>query len=213
MSHSETQYDVHIDNAGYLGCGIAIGSPRRFRGKDSDDPSFCPDWPQRRAKEVAQDRPDVVAVLVGEWELMDRVWEGHWVHIGEPAYDAYLGRQLDLMINVASARGAKVALLTTPCSAPAESPSGALWPENDPARLARFNQLLREAAARYPSKATVVDLKAIVCPGGKYVATLDGYLIRSSDGIHFPHDAIPPVAAKVLPALRSIAVTAKAGKS
>jgi len=90
---------------------------------------------------------------------------------------------------------------------------GSLWPENDPARLARFNQLLREAAARYPSKATVVDLKAFVCPGGKYVATLDGYLIRSSDGIHFPHDAIPPVAAKVLPALRSIAANAKAGKS
>jgi peptidoglycan/LPS O-acetylase OafA/YrhL len=213
LSRSETQYDVHIDNAGYLGCGIAIGSPRRFRGKDSDDPSFCPHWPARRAQEVAQDKPDVVAVLVGEWELMDRVWEGHWVHIGEPAYDAYLGRQLDLMISVASARGAKVALLTTPCSLPVEMPNGKLWPENDPDRLARFNQLLREAAARYPAKATVVDLKAFVCPGGKYVAKLDGSLIRSSDGIHFPLAPIPPVAAKVLPALRQIAVSAKAGKS
>ena len=42
LSHSEVPYDVHIDNRGYLGCGIALGSPRRFRGKDSDDPSFCP---------------------------------------------------------------------------------------------------------------------------------------------------------------------------
>jgi hypothetical protein len=162
---------------------------------------------------VAKDRPDVVAVLVGEWELMDRVRGGKWVHIGEPEYDAYLGQQLDLMIKVASARGAKVALLTTPCSAPAESPSGALWPENDPARLARFNQLLREAAARYPAKASVVDLKSFVCPGGKYVSTLDGYLIRSSDGIHFPLAAIPPVAAKVLPVLRELAVSNRTGKS
>ncbi|HEX4015748.1 MAG TPA: acyltransferase family protein [Frankiaceae bacterium] len=213
LSRSEIPYDVHIDNAGYLGCGIAIGSPRRFRGKDSDDPSFCPQWPQRRAQEVAQDRPDLVAVLVGEWELMDRVWHGQWVHIGEPAYDAYLGQQLDLMINVASARGAKVALLTAPCSAPAESPSGALWPENDPARLARFNELLREAAARHAAKATVVDLKAIVCPGGKYVTTLDGYLLRSSDGIHFPLQAIPPLAAKVLPTLRSLAVEKQQSKT
>jgi peptidoglycan/LPS O-acetylase OafA/YrhL len=213
MSHSEAAYGVHIFDAGYLGCGIAIGSPRRFRGKDSNDPSFCPQWPQRRAKEVAQDKPDVVAVLVGEWELMDRVWEGNWVHIGEPAYDAYLGKQLDLMIDVASARGAKVALLTTPCSKPAESPSGALWPENDPARLTRFNQLLREAAARHPTKTSVLDLKSIVCPGGKYVSVLDGYLIRSSDGIHFPLAAIPPVAAQVLPALRSLAVSNRTGKS
>ena len=135
------------------------------------------------------------------------------MHIGEPAYDAYLAQQLDLMINVVSARGAKVALLTTPCSAPAESPSGALWPENDPQRLARFNQLLRAAAARHPTKASVVDLKAFVCPGGKYVSTLDGYLIRSSDGIHFPDAAIPPVAAKVLPILRSLAVSQQSGKT
>jgi peptidoglycan/LPS O-acetylase OafA/YrhL len=213
MSRSEVPYDVHIDNAGYLGCGIAIGSPRRFRGTDSNDPSFCLVWPQRRASEVAQDRPDLVAVLVGEWELMDRYWHGQWVHIGEPAYDAYLGQQLDLMINVASARGAKVALLTAPCSAPAESPSGALWPENDPQRLARFNELLRASAARHADKASVVDLKAIVCPGGKYVTTMDGYLLRSSDGIHFPHDAIPPLAAKLLPTLRSLAVKNQQAKS
>jgi peptidoglycan/LPS O-acetylase OafA/YrhL len=213
MSRSEVPYDVHIDNAGLLGCGIALGSPRRFRGKDSDDPSFCLTWPKLRAQEVAQDSPDLVAVLVGEWEMMDRYWNGHWVHIGEPAYDAYLGQQLDLLINVVSARGAKVALLTTPCSAPAESPSGALWPENDPQRLVRFNQLLQAAAARHPAKATVVDLKALVCPGGKYVTTLDGYLLRSSDGIHFPHAAIPPLASQLLPTLRSLAAKNQQAKS
>jgi peptidoglycan/LPS O-acetylase OafA/YrhL len=213
LSRNEVPYDVHIDNAGLLGCGIALGSPRRFRGKDSDDPSFCLTWPKLRAQEVAQDRPDLVAVLVGEWELMDRYRSGRWVHIGEPAYDAYLAQQLDLLINVVTARGAKVALLTTPCSAPAESPSGALWPENDPQRLARFNELVRAAAARHPAKATVVDLKALVCPGGKYVTTLGGYLLRSSDGIHFPHAAIPPLAAKLLPTLRSLAVKNQQAKS
>ncbi len=90
LSKSEVPYDVHIDNKGYLGCGIALGSPRRFRGKDSNDPSFCAQWPQRRAQEVAKDRPDVVAVLVGEWEIMDRYKDGRWQHIGEPAFDAYL---------------------------------------------------------------------------------------------------------------------------
>jgi peptidoglycan/LPS O-acetylase OafA/YrhL len=206
LSRSEAPYSVHIDNAGLLGCGIALGSPRRFRGTDSDDPSFCLKWPQMRAQEVTEDRPDVVAVLVGEWEIMDRFRNGKWQHIGQPEYDTYLAQQLDLLIEVSSARGAKVALLTTPCSAPAESPSGALWPENDPRRLARFNELLRAAAARHPAKATIVDLKSLVCPGGKYVTTLDGYLLRSPDGIHFPHEAIPPLAAKLLPTLRALAI-------
>ena len=206
MSRSETAYSIEIFNHGFLGCGIALGSPRRFRGTDSNDPSFCPHWPQLRAQEVTEDRPQVVAVLVGEWELMDRYRDGRWQHITEPAYDAYLAQQLNLMINVVSAHGARVALLTTPCSAPAESPSGALWPENSPARLARFNQLLHQAAARYPTKATVVDLKSMVCPGGKFTSTLDGVPLRTADGIHFPMAPIPPLAAQLLPKLRQVAL-------
>ena len=206
MSRSQQPYSIQIFNHGFLGCGIALGSPRRFRGTDSNDPSFCPHWPQLRAEEVAQIRPAVVAVLVGEWELMDRYRDGRWQHITEPDYDAYLAKQLDLLINVTSAKGARVALLTTPCSAPAESPSGAPWPENAPQRLARFNELLHEAAARYPTKATVVDLKAMVCPGGKFVSTLDGVTLRTPDGIHFPMAPIPPLASQLLPKLRQIAL-------
>jgi len=206
LARSEPAYSVHIDNAGLLGCGIALGSPRRFRGVESADPGFCHRWPQLRAQEVAADRPAVVAVLVGEWELMDRYRDGKWQHIGEPAYDAYLAGQLDLLINIVSARGARVALLTTPCRAPDESPSGAPWPESVPQRLDRFNMLLEAAARRHAPAASVLDLKALVCPGGKYVPKLDGVQIRSSDGIHFPAAAIPPVARQVLPELRRLAL-------
>lgn len=208
MARSQVPYSIHIGNAGLLGCGIALGSPRRFRGTDSADPSFCRTWPQLRAQQVKENRPKVVAVLVGEWELMDRVRNGRWQHITQPEYDAYLAHQLDLLINVVSAQGARVALLTTPCTAPAESPSGAPWPENDPKRLARFNQLLHQAADRHPTKATVVDLKAMVCPGGKFTPVLDGVTIRSADGIHFPMAAIPPIAKQLLPKLREIATSA-----
>ena len=205
MARSEQPYDIHIDNAGLLGCGIALGSPRRFRGVDSDDPSFCKNWPQLRAQAVQEDQPKVVAVLVGEWELMDRYRDGRWQHITQPAYDAYLAHQLDLLIDVVSAHGARVALLTTPCRAVDESPSGAPWPESETVRLDRFNQLQREAAARQPSKASVVDLKSMVCPGGRYSATLGGATLRSADGIHFPMSAIPPLARQLLPALKALA--------
>ncbi len=205
MAHSGTAYSVHVADAGLLGCGIALGSPRRFRGVPSDDPSFCRTWPQLRAKQVATDHPAVVAVLVGEWELMDRFRDGRWQHIGQPAYDAYLVGQLDLLIRVTSGTGAKVALLTTPCRSADESPSGAPWPETDPARLDRFNALLRQAATRHPGVASVVDLKALVCPGGTFTPVMDGVTIRSADGIHFPLMPLPPIAAKLLPQLRALA--------
>jgi hypothetical protein len=143
-------------------------------------------------------------VLVGEWELMDRYRDGRWQHIGQPAYDAYLAHQLDLLIKVTSAKGAKVALLTTPCRSADESPSGAPWPETDPKRLARFNDLLQQAADRHSKVAGVVDLKAMVCPGGAFTPVLSGVTIRSSDGIHFPLTPLPPVAARLLPELRAM---------
>jgi hypothetical protein len=205
LARSEVPYHVHIDNAGLLGCGIALGSPRRFRGTESDDPSFCKNWPQLRGDALAKDKPDLAVALVGEWELMDRKRDGKWVHIGQPAYDAYLAHQLDLLIQVMSAGGTHVALLTTPCRRFDESANGSPWPESSPARLDRFNELLRAAVARHPDVASVVDFKSMVCPGGKYVSKLGGVAIRNADGIHFPEAAIPPVAEQLLPVLRKLA--------
>jgi peptidoglycan/LPS O-acetylase OafA/YrhL len=207
LARSEVPYDVHIDNAGLLGCGIALGSPRRFRGTESDDPSFCKNWPQLRGEALAKDKPDLAVALVGEWELMDRKRDGKWVHIGQPAYDAYLSQQLDLLIKVMSAGGTHIALLTTPCRRFDESANGAPWPESSGARLDRFNELLRAAVARHPRVASVVDFKSMVCPGGTYVSHLSGVQIRNVDGIHFPNAAIPPIAKRLLPVLRSLATS------
>ena len=206
LARSQLPYDVHIDNAGLLGCGIALGSARRFRGTESQDPSFCKDWPQLRAQALAKDKPDLAVALVGEWELMDRKRGGKWVHIGQPGYDAYLSRQLDLLIEVMTGAGTHVALLNTPCRRFDERPNGDPWPESAPGRLNRFNQLLRAAAARHPGAATVIDFKSMICPHGEYVSRMAGVRIRSVDGIHFPKAPIGPVAQQLLPELRRLAV-------
>jgi hypothetical protein len=127
------------------------------------------------------------------------------VHIGEPAYDAYLGRQLDLLIDTMTAHGTPLVLLTTPCRAYDERPDGNPWPESTAARLQRFNQLQREAAARHPGLVTLVDFGAMICPGGRYVTSIDGVRVRNVDGVHFPPAAIQPIAAQLLPELRRLA--------
>ncbi len=201
----QAQYKVQIDNGGLLGCGVARGGPSRFRDKLYDLPSFCATWPQLRAQQLAKAKPDLVALLVGRWEVLNRQWNGRWTHIGDPAFDAYLASELDRAIDVLSATGKRVALLTLPCVQPKESADGTPYPEDQPQRIDRFNQLLRAAQARHPKQSVIVDLYSMVCPGGHFTATMDGVTIRSEDGAHFPGTAIPPVAAKLLPVLYRLA--------
>jgi hypothetical protein len=93
-----------------------------------------------------------------------------------------------------------------PCLKAAESANGQPYPEDDPARVARFNQLLTAAQRRHPTQSRVVDLNAVVCPGGNYTQTLQGVTIRTTDGVHFPLARITPVADRLLPQLRQLAV-------
>ena len=149
----------------------------------SDDHAST-DWPTNRASDVRIYDPDVSILLAGRWEVLDRLYEGQWMHVGEPAYDNYLLRQLNLAIQVLSSNGAKVLLLTTPCFALQEQPDGSTWPFDDPARVNRFNQLVRQAAAQHPGVASVGDLHAQICPTGTFSPTVNGVVVRSSDGIH-----------------------------
>jgi peptidoglycan/LPS O-acetylase OafA/YrhL len=207
LSASEEPYQVHLDNGGLLGCGVSQET-RRLQGQVNVPPAYCATWPQERAEAVAADHPDLVALLVGRWEVDDTYHDGSWEHVGEPDFDTYLSGELDRAIDVLSSTGAPVVLLTMPCTAPIESPDGSPYPEDDPARVTAFNQLLASAYARHPATSRLIDLNAIVCPGGRYTSTLDGVAIRTTDGVHFPNAAMPPVASKLLPQLRTLAVAA-----
>src|SRR5581483_6801086 len=50
---------------------------------------------------LARAHPQVAIVLLGRWELLDRVLNGTWQHVGQPAFDTYLAQQLDAAITTA----------------------------------------------------------------------------------------------------------------
>ena len=124
-------------------------------------------------------------VLAGRWEVMDRLIDGRWTHIGEPAFDAVLTPSLEQAVQVASSDGADVVLLTAPCFDSGEQPNGLPWPEDSAARLALYNAA---CCARSPPSTRptvrVEDFDAMVCPGGVYTTSLDGVQIRDGDGVH-----------------------------
>ena len=100
--------------------------------------------------------------------------------------------QLEVASELVTATGARMVFLTAPCTDEGEQPDGAPWPEDNPARLAAYNRLVREVAAEHPTTDSVVDLYAAAARAASSPATVDGVVIRRTDGVHFT-DAGRPV--------------------
>jgi peptidoglycan/LPS O-acetylase OafA/YrhL len=198
----QTGTDVYLDAP--LGCGIVLGK-HKDRGHVIADPAECPGWAQRWTSEVQSYSPDVVAILVGRWEMTDRYYAGAWRHLGDPVFDNYVRSQLERAVKIGASWGAQVALLNPPCLADQERPDGGTWPQDDPARASRFFELQQEVAARHPNNVQLLDLSGLICPGGQFARTIDGVQVRDRDGVHFTISGARWVGRSLLPALRTIA--------
>jgi hypothetical protein len=203
---TQTNTQLYLDAP--LGCGLVLGK-HNDRGRIIADPSDCASWPQRWSNEVRQYTPDVVAVLVGRWEMTDRFYAGAWRHLGDPVFDDYVRAQLERAVQVGGSRGAQVALLNPPCLQDVERPDGGAWPQNDPARAQRFADLQKEVVARHPKNVEILDLAGLICPGGKFARVIGGVQVRDRDGVHFTVSGARFVGRSLLPALQSIAEEAQ----
>jgi hypothetical protein len=209
----ESRYNFVLYDAGIVGCGVADGPEVEVMGeRDSVGPacngsSPAPGiplaqqpWPVQWQHDLAADHPNVVALLAGRWEVLDREYRGKWTNILHPAFAAYVKRQLELASNVVDSTGARLVFLTAPCTDEGVQPDGAPWPEENPARLAAYNKLLKEVAAEHPLVDSLVNLGTVACPRGRYATTKDGVTIRTvDDGIHFSPEGGAVLAPYVMP--------------
>jgi peptidoglycan/LPS O-acetylase OafA/YrhL len=204
MSLDGPRYGVDVMDKAILGCGLATGGEIYGTGAvTSQDPS-CVNWPSIWASDVTQYDPDVVAVLVGAWEVQDWFRDGRWEHIGDPDFDAYELQQMQRAVDVLSAKGARVAFLTSPYYDHGEQPNGEPWPEDAPWRVDRLNKLMGEVAAQNPGVVSVVPLGAMLSPGGRYSTVVDGVTARWSDGVHITIPGGEYVGRFVLPQLAAM---------
>jgi peptidoglycan/LPS O-acetylase OafA/YrhL len=208
----QDRFGYVLSDKGILGCGVVNGPEVELMGARDATPPACDGAPQQpgatSAKQPWSDqwleamnevKPNVVVLLAGRWEVVDREYEGTWTNILHPAYAAYVKQQLEQASQLVTGTGARMVFLTAPCTNEGEQPDGAPWPEDDPARLAAFNRLVREVAAEHPLTDSVVDLEAAACPGGKFATTVDGVVLRRSDGVHFTDAGGIWLAPKLMP--------------
>src|SRR4051794_28568457 len=80
-THSAAAMPVQLSGTALLGCGV-LGYAV-IRNKDTVTPpasylTKCDSWPQFWRGYLAADRPDVVLLSLGPWEMVDRMWHGQW---------------------------------------------------------------------------------------------------------------------------------------
>jgi peptidoglycan/LPS O-acetylase OafA/YrhL len=204
ISPQAAKYGVTLGGRTHVGCGVALALPLDDHGTIGDPFPNCPDWPTWWSQDVQELHPQVVALVIGWWETMDRMYQGRWQHLGDPAFDAYETAQLERAVSILSSTGSRVALMTAPYFSSGEQPDGQPWDEDAPARVDRLNAIIGSVAAQHPGVVWVVPLNKYLDPNGHFTWTIDGKVVRQPDGIHTTVDGGTYLAPKILPELAAI---------
>ena len=215
LSGGQQEYGINITNDGHFGCGIASGGPIELAGvqynyipgtksTEPDFPPNCPDWPQIWKTDLASAQPDVVAILVGRWETVNRFHDNQWMNILEPAYASYIEQQLEKAVSIVGSQGARVILFTMPYVAPGYAPNGVQYPETLPSRVDAFNSIVEKVASMHPSWVSVIDLNKMLDPNGVYTSQVGAVTTRKSDGTHISIAGGEMIAPKVLPIFQKL---------
>jgi peptidoglycan/LPS O-acetylase OafA/YrhL len=165
-----------------LGCGIGPGQAAvDGRALEPDEINHdCAGVVDEWVDRISADRPEVVLLHVGAWDVLDRDIDGRFVPFGTAEWDTLTLANLRGVLDRLGSEGATVVALTAPCFEP-EGAGGGPSQRADTARVDHWNALLRQAASA--SGAQVIDYGRFLCPGGRYQAERDGAALRS-DGVH-----------------------------
>jgi hypothetical protein len=192
---------LSVWNRGSLGCGLFYDGNEYFRGELLPVHEEC-DWRVSWAEQLDAFTPDVVVMMVGAWDVLDREIDGRIVRFGTVEHDTLMLRHLDEASTLLASRGAKVVILTTPYFARTEPgiDGSTDLPENDPSRVNRINSLYREFLASHRDRYRIIDLNRFISVDGEYAEVIDGVAVRG-DGVHFTQEGSTMVANWLAPQL------------
>ena len=147
-----------------LGCGLARDGIYRSARKEMVRPNNCAERTSAWRASLARSHPDIVFMMAAPWDVCDRLLPGDdvWRAPGDPVLDAYLQREMLDAVDTLASDGALVMWMTHPRIEKhlGDKAPKVPFPESDPRRMRRLNQLIKELETLRPGKVRVVDLAA-----------------------------------------------------
>ena len=203
MLQNEQHYGVEVADGAILGCAFSTRGQLDVDGVWQAPDDGCPDALQTWAADERQFHPAEVVIELGYRDEFDWRWNGQVVHLGEPAFDAYLQSQIDDYVKVLGTGGTRILFLTVPYVNPPAQSDGAPAPAASASRHALINGMLAKAAKLDPGRAAVLDVDKTLSPQGHYTTDVDGQVCRF-DGIHISLFCAGLLEGQILPAARSL---------
>jgi peptidoglycan/LPS O-acetylase OafA/YrhL len=181
-AHATGRFEVV--NYGVARCAVVEGGQAALA--DGPGVTECGDWVETREEIVRVFDPDVVVMLTGPWDIVDRrlpQWDD-FHGLGDPNFDSWLLTSYRAVVAELSAGGAPVVWLTAPCAAEIPGPlfeTGAF----DNEQLTYLNDRIIPDLAAAESSVQVVDLYRRICPDGRARDDVEGVPDGRPDGVHF----------------------------
>lgn len=180
---------VELDDRALIGCGVMpaeaafiVGDapPARYR-------TLCRRATEAESRGLAE-RPDVVLLVLGAWEVYDQSYRGSRYDVGSAAYRRFLEAQLQSRIDRYRGAGAATVIAKVPCFAENAAPLGD--ERHEQRRIDWVNARIGAVAARNPGWVRTVDPTDVLCdgPDDAKPTTPDGIPLRE-DGAHFERGA------------------------
>ncbi len=195
---------VRYSYAPVVGCGV-FDSVEHVGEHCADR---LPTW----EKQIHDFNPDLSVLLIGGFEALDFSVDGHVYKHGTPEHEQELVRIITSALRTLTARGGRVALLEVPCFGDSHGPDQqSIHDRNLPSSIANVNGALETVANNDPEHVTFVQWSDAICPGGHFVAKIDGIVVRP-DGVHFSPAGAVLVAKRLAPVLNPLAVADAAAR-
>lgn len=189
---------VRVEPSPGVGCGVTPLIRLRYLGEDAPNGrTGCKEWRDALPAILDKFQPQLVIVVGGFADLADHYLDGSWQHIGDPPYDDFLRNGMQAFADEMGDTGARVLWLTHPHVDPPDPPGVEAYPEEDPARMDRYNEFIEQLAADDPNVVSA-DLATFVRdrPGGEFDPTF------RPDGAHMDLRVAPDVVQFLADAIR-----------
>src|SRR5690606_26549276 len=157
--HPDQQVRVHTHVAD--DCPLSAPGPVRLAGRTIGEGTDCLGFEARLPILLEEADPDVVVVVPSVADLGEREIDREWTHVGDAVFDDWLWDELADLAGTLEDAGVPVVWTTAPHVRLVPDGEGD-WTtveENDPARVDRLNEIVRDVVAGRDGS-VVVDLGA-----------------------------------------------------